>query len=391
MASGTKNKLTVAAGIGLMIIAGSATLYFKTKADAMQQMPRIDQTEAKVVVDVYRMVAQQHALRFEARGVLEGIQETTVSAEVEGVVLSKPVSEGQRVSPGDLLCQIDPTFHELALQQALARLDGAKADLNNAEAVLAKVRELETGNKTELELKQHTSKRNQAKAAENLAAAEVDQMRERLARCRIVSPIAGVVSRVFFEQGELLPPMAPAVDIINDDQMKLIVQLPDFEASQIEPNTRVTVASAARPGETFAGVVHTIFPKADPNTRRMPIEIRIENPGGELRSGLFVNCVIHSDSTTARLLAPTHAVRQEFGTTYCYVAEPVGDTYVVRRRTVTTTPLPGSVSLLEIRAGLGENELLIVNKHSEISPEQMIAIRPASSSDDPLSKVTPGD
>lgn len=391
MASGTRNRFTVAVGIGLMVIAGSGTLYFKTKADAMQQIPKIDRAEAKVVVDVYRMVAQQHTLRFEARGVLEGIQETTVSAEVEGVVLSKPVSEGQRVRPGDLLCQIDPTFHKLTLRQALAKLDGATADLSSAEAVLAKMRELEMSNKTELELKQYTSRRDQAKAAENLAAAEVEQARERLARCRILSPIAGVVSRVYFEEGELLPPMAPAVDIINDDQMKLVVQLPDFEASQIEANTRVTIASSARPGETFIGVVHTIFPKADPSTRRVPIEIRIDNPGGELRSGLFVNCVIQSDSTSARLLAPTHAVRHEFGTTYCYVAEPIGGSYVVRRRTVTTTPLPGSVILLEIRAGLQENELLIVNKHSEISPEQVIAIRPAASSDDPLSQATPGN
>lgn len=388
MASDTRNRFTVAVGIGLMVVAGSGTLYFKTKADAMQQLPQIDQTEAAVVVDVYRVIARQRALRFEARGILEGIQETTVSAEVDGVVLSKPVHEGQRVKQGDLLCQIDPTFHELALQQALARLDGAKADLNNAEAVLAKVRELELSNTTELELKQHTSKRDQAKAAENLAAAEVEQMRERLARCRIVSPIAGVVSRVFFEEGELLPPMAPAVDIVNDDQMKLMVQLPDFEASQIEPNTRVTVTSPARPGETFIGVVHTIFPKADPSTRRIPIEVRIKNPAGKLRSGLFVNCVIESDSTSARLLAPTHAVRHEFGTKYCYIAEPNSDTYIVRRRAITTTPLPGSVNLLEIRAGLQENELLIVNKHSEISPEQLVAIRSVSSSGDLLSKAT---
>ena len=390
MASGIRNRFTVAVGIGVIVVAGSGTLYFKTKADAMQQLPTIDQAEAKVVVDVYRVIARQRALRFEARGILAGIQETTVSAEVDGVVLSKPVHEGQRVKQGDLLCQIDPTFHALALQQALARLDGAKADLGNAEAVLARVRELQMGNKTELELKQHTSKRDQAKAAENLAAAEVEQARERLARCRILSPIAGVVSLVYFEEGALLSLMKPAVDIINDDQMKLMVQLPDFEASRIEPNARVTITSSARPGETFAGVVHTIFPKADPSTRRIPIEVRIQNPNGKLRSGLFVNCVIESESTSAKLLAPTYAVRHEFGTKYCYVAEPKGERYIVRRRTISTTPLPGSVALLEIRAGLGENELLIVNKHSEISPEQLVAIRSVSPAGDPLSDATPG-
>ncbi len=391
MASGTRNKLTVAAGIGLMVVAGSATLYFKTKADAMQQLPKIDQTEAKVVVDVYLVVARQHALRFKARGVLEGIQETTVSAEVDGVVLSRPVSEGQRVQPGDLLCQIDPTFHELALKKARAQLDGAKADLDNAEAVLSKMREVQASSKTELELKQRASLRDKAKAAEQLAATDLETARERLARCQIVSPIAGVISRVFFEEGGFLRPGAPAIDIINDDQMKLIVQLPDFEASQVEPNARVTIASSARPGETYLGSVHTIFPKADPSTRRLPIEIRIDNPDRKLRSGLFVNAVIQSDSNSARLLAPTHAVRHEFGAKYCYVAEPDGNTHIVRRRTVTTTPLPGSVSSLEIRAGLSENELLIVNKHSEIAPGQLVAIRQKSPSGDPLSRATQGN
>ncbi len=377
MASESKNKLTFAVGIGLIVVAGVASLYFKSKADSMLQASEVEQTVPLTIVAVHEVLPTQRPLRFEVRGVLEGVQEITVSAEVQGLAIGRAVHEGQIVKQGDMLCQIDKTFHEITLQQAQAELKKAEAALSNAEAVLSKVREMEESHKTELEQKLRRAERDQAQAAQGLAQARVKQAKEQLARCTISSPIYGAINRVFYEDGELLAPMAPIVEIIDLSTMKLVVDLTDFEAAQLDIGATVAIASPAWPGESFEGTVHSIYPKTNPLTRRVPIEIHLQNAAGKLRSGSFVSCVIESATTSPKLLVPAKGVLHDFGTDYCYVAEPRDEHHVVKRHKIRISPWPGSVSVVEVVAGLQEGDLLILNKHHEVAIEQTVTARRA--------------
>lgn len=379
MSSNNMNKLTVLAAAALMVVAGGATLYFKAQADAMQNAPQSDPEIQATVIDVHQVKARHHPLRFEVRGVLEGIREVLVAAEVGGLAVSRPIQQGQLVQPGDLLCKIDPTFHQLAKEEAEARLNGAAADLATADAWLSKVRELPAALKTELELTQRRADRDRALASKDLAAAQVQQAKERLARCTIVSPIGGTINRVFYDEGELLSTMSPVAEIIDLSKVKLVVEVTELKAAHLNANARVTVTSSAEPTLALDGRIVSIYPKASPSTRRVPVEIWINNEDGKLRSGTFVNCVIETDSTTPKLLVPAAAILQEYGSHYCFVAETQDDRQVVRRRSVKTAPLPGSVRLVEITAGLQEGDLLILNKHREIAPDQVVSPRVASS------------
>ncbi|MCH8963669.1 MAG: efflux RND transporter periplasmic adaptor subunit [Planctomycetes bacterium] len=377
MASESKNKLTVVVGVGLIVVAGGASLYFKSKADSMLQASEVEQTVPLTIVAVHEVKPTQRPLRFAVRGVLQGVQEITVSAEVQGLAIGKSVHEGQIVKPGDTLCQIDPTFHKLSLEQAEAELKKAEAALSNAEAVLAKVREMEEDVKTPLEQKLRRAERDQARAARDQARTQVERAKEQLARCTISSPIYGAINRVFYEDGELLAPMAPIVEIIDLSTMKLVVDLTDFEAAQLAIGATVAIASPAWPGESFEGAVHSIYPKANPLTRRVPIEIHLQNAAGKLRSGSFVSCVIESATTTPKLLVPAKGVLHDFGTDYCYIAEPHEEHHVVQRRKIRILPWPGSVSVVEVVAGLQEGDLLILNKHHEVAIEQTVTARRA--------------
>ena len=83
-------------------------------------------------------------------------------------------------------------------------------------------------------------------------------------------------------------------------------------------------------------------------TRRVPIEIHLQNADGKLRSGSFVNCVIESATTTPKLLVPAKGVLHDFGTDYCYIAESHDEHYIVKRRKIRISPWPGSVSVVEV-------------------------------------------
>jgi membrane fusion protein, multidrug efflux system len=60
-----------------------------------------------------------------------GAQKILITPDVSGKIISVAVKEGQQVSPGDIMFQIDPVPFRLALAQARAKLDDAKTSHDN--------------------------------------------------------------------------------------------------------------------------------------------------------------------------------------------------------------------------------------------------------------------
>ena len=60
-----------------------------------------------------------------------GAQKVLITPDVSGKIISVAVKEGQQVSTGDVLFQVDPVPFQLALAQARAKLDDAKTSHDN--------------------------------------------------------------------------------------------------------------------------------------------------------------------------------------------------------------------------------------------------------------------
>jgi membrane fusion protein (multidrug efflux system) len=60
-----------------------------------------------------------------------GAQKVLITPDVSGKIIKVTVKEGQRVSTGDILFQVDPVPYQLAVQQARAKLDDAKTTHDN--------------------------------------------------------------------------------------------------------------------------------------------------------------------------------------------------------------------------------------------------------------------
>jgi membrane fusion protein (multidrug efflux system) len=60
-----------------------------------------------------------------------GAQKVLITPDISGKIISVAVKEGQQVSTGDIMFQIDPVPFQLALAQARAKLDDAKTSHDN--------------------------------------------------------------------------------------------------------------------------------------------------------------------------------------------------------------------------------------------------------------------
>jgi len=304
-------------------------------------------------------------------GSLRGQEEIPITAKVDGRVVRVYHDLGDRVKPGELLVEMDPTDAQLAVEEAkrayeleLARLDRkdlpklgepfnvselpavvkAVAEEKNAIARMKRTEKLssaisqEESQQRETELAVARSMIVQAKleAQVNLAAARqklaaLASAEQRVKDLRVVAPevigmgdipVDFVVASRKVSPGEYLRSMpgesVPLFQLIIDRPLKLVTAMPERFTREVKIGMPADVRVEAAPSESVAGTIARISPAIDRAARTFAVEIHIPNDDGALRPGGFAKAEILTRITTA-MTVPNEAIVSFAGVTKVFV------------------------------------------------------------------------
>jgi len=185
------------------------------------------------------------------------------------------------------------------------------------------------------------------------AQAALDVARAELARAAIRSPIAGTVTKRAVNDGETVDPATPAFEVIDSSSLDLIANLPAGYLGRVKTGDLATVHIEPLPEKEFSGGVVQVAPSVDAQTNTVAVRIRLANPDGELRAGIFANARIAVEIHQNALIAPQAALVVEGDETFVFV--PQGDK--VEKRKVTVGIREGD--RVEITEGLKDNERVV--------------------------------
>ena len=139
----------------------------------------------------------------------------TTAPQVAGQIVKLPALDNQFVREGDLLIVIDPTNYRIAVKQAEAFLDQAKANAQDAQAEYDRRKNLTTLS-TSIEEKQiYQAKALSTKAAVEQAEASLAQARVNLERTEIRSPVNGYVTNLLAQLGNYANAGVNQLSIVN--------------------------------------------------------------------------------------------------------------------------------------------------------------------------------
>lgn len=270
--------------------------------------------EARTPVEVD--VVEPHAalLEVSAVGTIEARKDIVVSAEAAGQVADVPVMVGDGVAEGDILVRLDDELAELSVQQAAAQLLLAEADLDNAEANLKRVTTLWKGgdvSDSDHEAAERAAK--VARAGHMAAAAGRASAGRQLRNTEICSPIDGVVAFVHVEEGQLVGVGTPIAQVVNDETVQVEIGLNENEIVDIRRGATAAVRIRALPGETFAGAVEYVGPKADEMTSTYPVRVVVPNPKRRLRSGMVAEVTLTARRFEDAIVIERDWVVERFG------------------------------------------------------------------------------
>ncbi len=231
-------------------------------------------------------------------GVVEEREATAVSFTGMGVLRRMLVSEGQTVSNGQLLAEMDDT-------QARNLLHGAEAAMAQADDAEKRYSQLhESGSLTEAQWVEIQSKVSQARS--QLAVAQ-----KNLADCQLKAPVSGIIGKKFIGVGETAMPSQAVVSILDIASVMVKVSIPEAEVADISATTPSYIKVDAI-GRSYEGGRIEKGVTADAMTHTYDVRISVANSDRKLLPGMVASVRLASTQAEQRgqLTLPVTAVQK---------------------------------------------------------------------------------
>ncbi|MFH0827654.1 MAG: efflux RND transporter periplasmic adaptor subunit [Candidatus Omnitrophota bacterium] len=139
---------------------------------------------------------------------------------------------------------------------------------------------------------------------------------------KVESPLSGVVGRILMDKGAAIEPNKDVLAIIADmDEMSLKLDIPEQDIPFLKRGLKALIRVDAYPDEEFQGEVFRVAEMVDPQTRTLPIEVRISNKERKLKSGMFARIKIIAARLKDVLVLSQDAIVQELGEKFVFRVE----------------------------------------------------------------------
>ncbi|MEQ1473247.1 MAG: GAF domain-containing protein [Candidatus Acidiferrum sp.] len=211
-------------------------------------------------------------LRVDGDAVVAPAHRAQVQPEIEGVVGKVYVHEGERVTRGQVLADMEAWDYRSALAEAEAKYQTSILQVNHALA----------GN--------DTGEAGVQRVQADYWKSEVDRARELLDRTQLRSPIDGVIATPHIENaaGRRLQHGESFAEVMDSSQTVVDVAIDDVDAGLLKPGLAAVMKLNSYATKTFRGRVAVVSPKAEMQheDRVFFARVALENPGGELLAGM---------------------------------------------------------------------------------------------------------
>ncbi|MBP3980811.1 efflux RND transporter periplasmic adaptor subunit [Acidovorax sp. JG5] len=297
--------------------------------------------------------------------------ESRLGFRVAGKIVQRQAELGQRVRAGQVLAQLDPRDYQLATDAARAQLAAATTQRDLAAADFKRYQTLKDQNfisGAELERRDATLKA--AQAALDQARAQLSSQGNQTAYTTLVADVAGVVTGIEAEPGQVVAAGTPVVRIAQDGARDVVFVVPEDKVAQIQPGQEV-VARVWSGGAQLAGRVREVAASADAATRTYQVKVALE--GSEvpaLGATVYVTPKALSHAGVAAIKLPTSALRQEGQATAVWVYDPATST--VKSQVVQIATADGNDAV--VASGLAPGMQVVATGVHVLSPGQKVMV-----------------
>lgn len=260
----------------------------------------------------------QEKLPFTA--IIKPSRSVDIICESTGKIIKINKELGSKVNKSQNLAVIDDIVAKSNFEQAKAQVLTAQNNLKIAELNLASDKQLfENGDISKLQYDNSELAVKSAEANHLAALANQKFAQKQFEDTRIISPINGMIARKYIELGSMVNPSMPVYRVVDLNELKLEVGIPQSHISHVEVGNEAEVIITGMKNQIFKGFVKHISPQADENTGSFTAEIFLKNTNDlSIKAGMTAKVNLLLKTKEQQLNLPNHAIVTKNDNHYVY-------------------------------------------------------------------------
>lgn len=320
-----------------LVLLGGLLVYLNWPQEVIQKSKMQRQTPVKVFTVEKRLFP----VTIEALGTAKANESVVLTAQVTDTVTDVLFDDGETVTAGQLLVQLND-------KEEIARVAQLQVSLEEAKRQLTRVKNLaRTSAASEQLLDEQQALVNSLEAQISVANAQLEDL-------KITAPFNGRLGIRQVSVGSLLRPADEITTLDDISVIKVDFNIAENHLASMAVGQKVTAKSVAYPGREFSGEITAIDSRIDPVTRSMLARAIINNPYADLRPGMLMQVTIEKQVLDT-LVIPEESLVPNGERQFVYVVSE--NNAVSEREIVLGERRPGWVQVVD---GLAIGEQIIV-------------------------------
>ena len=345
-----------------------------------------EQTAAGTAVEVAEVTKGAMSTEYSVNGKVAADNEVQVFPMLAGQVLTLSVSEGDKVTKGQTLLNVDTssvtsTMSSLresynATKTATEKaIENAQIGVENTEALLeagAAAEQDLTKAKQGLAQAQAGVQQARAQQAASLAQiqASMDQINKQASYGTVTAPCAGTVTAVNVVQGGMASSAQPAVVIAEDRRVKINASVSEDVFAGLHTGDSAGVQISGLSDEVKSAKIVSLPAAANQQTNLYDVSVSVPS-GTEPAIGAFATVIFYTDRRENTLSVPTECVLTgNDNERYLFTVDESGTT---AKRVTVETGLVGKTQT-EITSGLSEGDRVVTKGQSYLSDGSAVRV-----------------
>jgi membrane fusion protein (multidrug efflux system) len=298
------------------------------------------------------------------------------------------VDRGSRVHKGQVLARLTAPEVDARRAQSQAQLQNAQSQLGAAQAKLAsdeatsnhlqeaaKTPGVVAGNDLIVAQKTVEADRANVKASEesvNAARQALGSYTAMQEYLRVTAPFDGMITERNVHPGALVGPSTdsatavPMLRLQTIDHLRLVVPVPQAYLSGISKGQNVEFTVPAFQKGKFTGTIARISNSVDQQTRTMPVELDVQNRGGQLTPGTYAQVQWPVHRTGMSLVVPRTAIASDLEHSFVIRVKNNKTEWVNVQAGLTKD------DLVEVFGDLHPGDLIVARATDELRPETYV-------------------
>ena len=376
----TRHRRWVVAVLAIAITIAGLYIFRSGSGDAQQGGARRRSSVGGQPVSVVTATAKTGDLNvyLSGLGTVTALNTVIVKSRVDGQLTMVLFQEGQLVTSGQLLAEIDPRPFEVQLAQAEGQLARDQALLTNARVDLERYRVLYGQDSIpKQQLDSQESLVHQYEGTIQADQSQVDNAKLQLTYSRITAPISGRVGLRLVDTGNMIhatdanglvvitqvQPIAVVFTIPEDNLPQVLAQMKSGRQPPVEVYDREQKQRLA------TGSLQSIDNQIDPTTGTVKLKAVFANSDGALFPNQFVNAQLLVNTVRDIVLVPNAAIQHSPQSAFVYVVR--SDNTVEARNVAVQGTEGGETS---IARGLSAGEVVVTDGVDKLQPGARVAL-----------------